>query len=34
MGLESHDSNCSIEDTQELKPKKDYYFDKYNWIPS
>tara|TARA_B100001094_G_scaffold316207_1_gene357145 strand:- start:487 stop:1431 length:945 start_codon:yes stop_codon:yes gene_type:complete len=31
---ESHDSNCSIEDTQELKTKKDYYFDKYNWIPS
>jgi hypothetical protein len=31
---ESHESTCTIEDTQELKNKKDYYFDKYNWIPS
>lgn len=30
---ESHNSNCVIE-SQESKTNKNYYFDKYNWIPS
>ena len=32
---ESHHETCTIEESQEFKYKKrDYYFDKYNWIPS
>ena len=32
---ESHHENCTIEESQEFKYKKrDYYFDKYKWIPS